>query len=117
MDDLPRAQKFYRNAFSWKMDSMPGMGYVLVKTAATDENGRLTEPGAINGGMLKRTNCVKSPVITVNVENIDETVANVKENGGKIVMEKFRVGEMGHSAYIEDTEGNVIGLWQDLEQL
>ncbi len=31
-------------------------------------------PGAINGGMLKLQAPVKSPVITINVANIEKTV-------------------------------------------
>ena len=114
VDDLDRAQEFYKGVFDWKMNSMPGAGYVLIGTTATDEKGMPKEPGAINGGMLKRTGPIKSPVITISVPNIDESLGTVKAHGGKVAMDKFKVGEIGLSAYVEDTEGNVIGLWQEL---
>jgi len=34
----------------------------------------------------------------------------VASNGGKIVKEKFSIGEYGHIALVTDTEGNMIGL-------
>ena len=53
-DDVERAKKFYEQAFGWTMRSMPGMGYTLVGTTATDEQGMPVAAGAINGGMLAR---------------------------------------------------------------
>lgn len=32
------------------------------------------------------------------------------EHGGKVVKEKFSIGQYGFIAFVEDTEGNVIGL-------
>lgn len=113
-DNVARAQKFYKTTFGWKMNSIPGMGYTLVSTVDSDEKGMPKTPGAINGGMLKRQAPVKVPVITLNVANIEKTVKKVIEQGGKLVGKKSKVGDMGYAAYIKDTEGNVIGLWQNL---
>lgn len=113
-DDVARAQKFYKTAFGWKMNSIPGMGYTLVSTVDSDEKGTPKTPGAINGGMLKRQAPVKVPVITINVANIEKTVQKVVEQGGKLVRKKSKVGDMGYAAYIKDSEGNVVGLWQNL---
>ena len=112
-DDVSRAQKFYGSVFGWKMDSMPKMEYTFLITTKVDKEGTPTEPGAINGGMLKRQAPVKSPVITVNVDNIDATAKKVIKQGGKLVGKKSKVGDMGYAAYIKDSEGNIIGLWQD----
>ncbi len=89
------------------------MDYTLVYTTPSGEKGPL-EPGAINGGMLKRQGPIKSPVITINVKDIDATAKKIEEAGGKVVMPKFAVGDFGLSAYFQDTEGNVLGLWQNL---
>ena len=70
------------------------------------------EPGAINGGMMKRQHLVTSPVITINVQDIHEALKKVKKMGGEVIRGKMQVGEMGHAAYFKDTEGNIIGLWQ-----
>jgi predicted enzyme related to lactoylglutathione lyase len=112
-DDLSRAKKFYGSVFGWKMNEMPQMEYVMLGTTESDENGMPRQPGAINGGMLKRQDPVRHPVVTIDVESIDDALAKVKKNGGQVVREKLPVGDMGFTAYFRDSEGNVIGLWQN----
>lgn len=57
----------------------------------------------------------KAVTVTISVPDIDAALKNVKGLGGKPVGKKMPVGDMGWSAYFEDTEGNVIGLWQNTE--
>lgn len=112
-DDLPRAKKFYSTIFGWSTSEMPEMEYVMLGTTESDENGMPKQPGAINGGMMKRQDPLRHPVVTIDVENIDDALASVKKNGGQVVREKLAVGDMGFTAYFRDSEGNVIGLWQN----
>lgn len=112
-DDIERAKKFYSECFKWDVKAYPEMDYTILRTGPADDKGMPTESGFISGGMMKRNNNVKSPVITVSVENIDKAIETVKKNGGSIVGEKFDVAGMGIGAYFKDTEGNVIGLWQN----
>ena len=112
-EDGERATTFYREAFGWQLNSMPQFRYVMVTTSATDEQGRPTEPGAINGGMLERQGPITAPVITIGVENLDDALAQVEKLGGKVAIGRQPVGDMGYSAYFHDTEGNLIGLWQN----
>jgi len=110
-DDAQRAHTFYREAFGWQLQSIPDMGYTLVTTTPTGDNGP-TEPGGINGGMLKRQGPIASPVITIGVEDLDDSLARVEKLGGSVALGRQTVGDMGFSAYVTDTEGNLIGLWQ-----
>jgi predicted enzyme related to lactoylglutathione lyase len=112
-DDGPRAAQFYREAFGWQLNSMPEMQYTLVTTTETDEQGRPAEVGGINGGMLARQGPISAPVITVGVEDLDDAIARVEKLGGKVAIGRQSVGDMGFSAYVHDTEGNLIGLWQN----
>ena len=112
-DDLERAKKFYKTIFGWKMDTVEGMEYILIETTPVDENHMPEEPGAINGGMMKRQRPLTSPIITINVQNIDDALINVKKMGGEVVKGKMPVADMGNVAYFKDTEGNIIGLWQN----
>jgi uncharacterized protein len=112
-DDGERATTFYREAFGWQLNSMPQMQYTLVTTTKTDEQGMVTEVGGINGGMLHRQGPITSPVITIGVDSIDDSLAHIEKLGGKVAIGKQPVGDMGFSAYVHDTEGNLIGLWQN----
>ena len=89
-----------------------GMEYWMVGTTETTEEGMPKNPGAINGGMGARGGPLKSPVVTIAVKDIDKTIATVEKLGGKAVGKKQSIGEMGFTAYFQDSEGNVMGLWQ-----
>jgi len=112
-DDGDRAQQFYRGAFGWQLQSMPGMGYVLASTGPTGDRGP-TEPGFVNGGMFSRSvSPSPGPLVVVDVPSIDEALRRIGELGGETVLGRQPVGTMGFSAYVRDTEGNVIGLWEN----
>lgn len=112
-DEPARAEDFYRSAFGWEINSMPGMEYALLGTTPTDEQGVPTQAGAINGGMLKRGTPVLAPVITIEVDDIDKALKTITSLGGSTVRPKSPVADMGFSAYFHDPEGNVMGLWQN----
>lgn len=112
-DDMARARRFYSSVFGWKLQDVPGIGYAMADTVETDEN---RQPiGGTNGGIIRRDqDYAKTTSITVTVRDADDAIRKVIAAGGKLVREKRRFGEMGHVAYVEDTEGNVVGIWQSL---
>ena len=111
-DDGERAQDFYREAFGWQLQSIPGMGYTMVNSGPSGDNGP-TEPGFINGGMMSREDSPSaSPILVVDVASIDDALNLIGELGGKTLRGKEPVGDMGFAAYVNDPEGNVIGLWE-----
>jgi predicted enzyme related to lactoylglutathione lyase len=112
-DDLGRAREFYQAAFGWELTSVPGMDYTMVRTTGTDEQGMPTEPGAINGGMLPRRTPVTTPVLTIAVEDIDKALDTIGTLGGSTVLPRQPVMDMGFTAYFTDSEGNLMGLWQN----
>jgi hypothetical protein len=111
-DDLERAQSFYRDAFGWQLNPMPEMSYTIVTTTKVDDQGRPTEPGAINGGMMTRQRPFTGPVIVISVDDVDGALERVRELGGELLQPRTAVGDMGFSAYFADPEGNVVGLWE-----
>jgi uncharacterized protein len=110
--DLKRGQKFYESVFGWKFEDVPEMDYKMVMTTPGGKDKMPKEPGAINGGMMKRDPKIKSPVLTISVKDIDDSLGRIKKSGGKVVYPKESIGDMGFVAYFSDREGNVMGLWQ-----
>ena len=110
-DDGDRARSFYREAFGWQLMDVPGMSYTLATTGPTGEQGA-TEPGFINGGMLRRQNPNDTPVMVIEVDDIDVALATIESLGGQTLLGRQQVGEMGWAAYFKDVEGNSMGLWQ-----
>lgn len=112
-DDVERASGFYQDVFGWQIVSMPEFDYHGVSTGPTSDQGMPTEPGYIGGGMFARTpNSPSTPVIVIDVDDIDATLEQVESRGGSTIAKKMPVGEMGFAAYFTDPEGNVMGLWE-----
>jgi predicted enzyme related to lactoylglutathione lyase len=111
-DNGERARTFYKEAFDWQLQEMPGMEYTLVVTGPTGDRGP-TEPGYVNGGMLAREESAGSgPVVVLDVPSVDAALEAVERLGGSTVVPKQPVGGMGFTAYFRDPEGNVVGLWE-----
>jgi len=114
-DDVDRAKNFYGSIFGWDLQTQQmGEGeYTSVLTTAVDDQTRLpTEPGAINGGMMERTSDVSAPVITIDVDGIDDALSQIEANGGSTVTPRTPIPGLGAFAYFKDSEGNVLGLWE-----
>ena len=118
-EDLDRAKEFYGSVFGWQLQtmSMPGGGeYTSAVTTPVDEQSQMpTEAGAINGGLFQRSE-ISSPVITIDVEAIDEALSQVEAGGGTTVTPRTPIPGMGAYAYFKDPEGNVLGLWETTPQ-
>ena len=116
-DDVNRAQKFYQNVFGWQIREFPELDYWMATTCETDSSGmKPKDPGAINGGFLKRDATGEAPIIVIDVSNIEEHLQKIEAAGGKVTMPKTQVGQFGLYARVKDTEGNTIGIWQNLQQ-
>jgi hypothetical protein len=82
-------------------------------TVPVDEQSRIPrEAGAINGGFTDRSKDVPSPVITVQVDAIDESLKKIEASGGTTVTPRTAIPGMGAFAYFKDSEGNTMGLWE-----
>jgi predicted enzyme related to lactoylglutathione lyase len=114
-DDGERARSFYREVFDWELMELPEMDYTLATTGPSGETGP-TEPGYVNGGMIQRAAPTTSPVLTIEVEDIDAALVRIEEGGGSTLVSRKDVGGMGWAAYFTDVEGNVMGLWQSVAQ-
>ena len=112
-DDVARAKDFYSSIFGWQLQDMPEMDYTIVQTTAVDENQMPTAPGAINGGLMRRSQDTPSPVLTIDVESVDQALEQVEAAGGKVVRPRTEIPGMGAFAYFTDPEGNTLGLWEN----
>ena len=105
MDDVARAQTFYRELFGWKISQLPGMtDYWHI-----DTGGAADSP---DGGMLKRKQAGQGITNYVNVASIARAAAKVEKLGGKICLAKTAVPKMGYFAVCQDTENNTFALWE-----
>lgn len=114
-EDPQRAITFYKEVFGWEFPVwMEEPKYWGVMTAAQDSK----EPG-INGGLLVRKGpaptegqSVNAYVCTVQVDDIDATIAKIEGAGGTLALPKHAIMGMAWQAYYKDTEGNIFGIHQ-----
>jgi len=113
-DDLERAKSFYGSVFDWDLNTMQmdGGEYTIVTTTPVDDSMMPTEPGAINGGLMERSDLTPSPVITIDVDDIEQSLKDVEAAGGSTVTPRTPIPGMGAFGYFKDPEGNVMGLWE-----
>lgn len=109
-DDVDRAKKFYESALGWRFTPWGPPNFYLIKTGTTEEPG-------VQGALQGRREVVPGKKMhgfecTIGVDSIDDTIAAVEANGGKIVMPKFHIPTVGQLIFFEDTEGNVVGAMQ-----
>ncbi|HEY8224180.1 MAG TPA: VOC family protein [Pyrinomonadaceae bacterium] len=109
-DNVPRARAFYEKTFDWQFEPWGPPNFYLIKTGTADDPG---VEGALQG---RREIVAGKPMFgfecTLGVESIDETIAAIEANGGKIVMPKFYIPTVGSLIFFEDTEGNLVGAMQ-----
>jgi uncharacterized protein len=113
--DLTRAKKFYQEVFGWEMKDLPQIDYTLVMSPPGEPADASQAPDPILGGITRRSELVKGPVVIITVASVDASLARVEAAGGKIRTPPERVGDFGLSSYVEDTEGNVLCLWESLK--
>ena len=109
--DRERARRFYEAVFDWQATDLPDVSFTLLSAASDEPMG---EAGVeIVGGLAVATALVKAPVPIVTVDSIEKACRAVVAAGGGQMTERERVGDYGYSAYIQDSEGNVLCLWEN----
>ena len=116
-DDAARVTAFYRSAFAWNTEALGAeMGhYVLATTTATDAKGPTT-PGAINGGLFKRSadKPAQFPSVVIAVDDIGKSMEKVRQAGGTVLGEPMEIPGVGKYVSFMDPEGNRVSMLQPL---
>ena len=106
VDDVQRAQQFYKKAFGWKISDPHKMDYFFVETRKEGEEG-------INGGLMQRKMPGQPFMNYIMVRSIEASLAKVVGAGGRICLPKQEIGAgMGWIACFQDTENNMMGFYQ-----
>ena len=114
-DDISRAGRFYSEVFGWGAPDMGmGDGSLLAQTAPTGDDMQPLEKGSINGSIAPRSETFDKPHIVITVNDLDAKIEMVKKAGGRVVQPRQEVDEMMAFAIVGDTEGNSVGIIENL---
>jgi predicted enzyme related to lactoylglutathione lyase len=110
-DDINRAQKFYKDIFGWNMRKTsnpenPEKDYWHFDTE--DEEGHK----GLSGGMMKRQAPEHTVTNYITVSSIEQYQSKIEQHGGKIMIKKTEIPNMGHFAIFTDSENNMFGLFE-----
>ncbi|EQD33948.1 glyoxalase/bleomycin resistance protein/dioxygenase, partial [mine drainage metagenome] len=93
--DMERAAGFYRRVFGWTVDRFPA------PTAFGEYWSLLTGEGPGIDGALAPMMDRPQTINTIDVESVDDTIAQVLSEGGKVVYPKMTIPSIGFLAYCE----------------
>ena len=113
--DIERAAKFYSEILEAEMpilDLVEQMGSILSLFPAND---------GVGGALVQNSQLGYVPAqagtliyLALGYRDLNTHLEKVEPAGGKVLLSKTAMGENGFSAWIEDTEGNKVGLHSNL---
>lgn len=112
VDDIERATKFYEGVFQVKLEPMQNPDLAIDGLEMQMFSNDMEKYGA--SGAICKMNGVKaggnSTLVYFSCEDCAVEADRIEAHGGKIMQQKFSIGEYGWIAIASDTEGNMIGL-------
>ena len=100
--DLEKSAAFYENVFGWEFSRWGEEPYWLAKT------GEDNEPG-INGAIMQRKDPQQPITNTIEVKDLNQTVAAIEKNGGEVVVPRMAIPTIGWLIYFKDPDGMITG--------
>jgi predicted enzyme related to lactoylglutathione lyase len=101
--DLGKAKDFYGELFGWQFNEYPGYEDYPMWRAPNKISG---------GGLAPRSPEFTAPRSYVEVDSIDDTLAQAVELGGTVTQAKQPISETSWWAAFLDPDGNSIGLFE-----
>jgi hypothetical protein len=108
--DMPRAKAFYEAVFDQKLERLVDVGPGVSEMWAF--SGKPDNPGA-TGALVNMEGVppgMGGVIIYFSCQDCAVECARVPNSGGKIMKDKFSIGQYGYIALVTDPEGNTVGL-------
>jgi uncharacterized protein len=110
VQDMERAKKFYESVLAIHLGRLesPGPGILEMWSFPSQKDG-FGATGALakmDGGPSGGN----STIVYFTCADCAVEAKRVSSSGGKIMKDKFSIGQYGYIALVNDTEGNVVGL-------
>jgi len=100
--DMGQSKRFYESAFDWKFNDY-GPGYAGIQKGQGGEAGGLR---------LKSEAATAGPLVILYSNDLETTIARVREAGGQITQEPFDFPG-GRRFHFKDPNGNELAVWSD----
>ena len=107
VQDIERAKAFYEALLEIKLERLSGPDVEMWSFPMAKDRMGITGALVRMAGMASGGN---STLVYFSCADCAVEAARAPTHGGKVVREKFAIGEYGFIALLTDTEGNMIGL-------
>lgn len=116
-DDVERAKAFYEAVFGWEIVPWGPPNYYQIITGTPERPGILGDLRERTHGTGGSGAGASGYVCTINVFDLKSVLAAVEAHGGGIHAPAYLIEGVGSVAYIDDSEGNRVGIIQHVEGL
>jgi hypothetical protein len=116
-DDVERAKAFYEAVFGWRITPWGPPNYYHIATGTADNPGILGDLREREHPLAQGASGVSGYICTINVVALKDVLAAVEAHGGRIHSPPYHIEHVGTVAYVEDSEGNRVGVIQHVENL
>ena len=99
--DMAESKRFYEAAFGWKFNDY-GPEYAGIQGGGGEVGGFRSDGDVSTGG----------PLVILYSNDLDMTLARVREAGGQIVLEPFEFPG-GRRFHFRDPSGNELAVWSE----
>jgi predicted enzyme related to lactoylglutathione lyase len=111
-DDVERARAFYEAVFGWTIRPWGPPNYYHIVTGTPERPGILGDLRERQHKLGAGEPTVGGYVCTIDVVSLKAVLAAVEANGGRLHSPPYLIEGVGTVAYIEDSEGNRVGLME-----
>jgi uncharacterized protein len=116
--DVEKAAVFYERVFGWHAAPLTqepdhAYDYKVLVNSPSDASFTPREAGRVNGCLVKREIGVSTPVMLIEVADLDAAAKAVVAAGGTVVTAKVPMSSLdGEFVLVKDPEGNMLELFQ-----
>ncbi|MDT3707419.1 MAG: VOC family protein [Thiobacillus sp.] len=111
-DDPQRATRFYEAVFDWQIQTLHGATSTSIQLINTG----FAETEPISASIAQRGDAWRSITPLIDVDSVDTYAARIVAAGGGIVHAKQLIPGIGYLLIFRDTEGNELGLVEELPE-
>ena len=101
-EDIPRAQAFYSEVLGFTYEPWGEDSGMLRSGAGEGINGDLHQRGVL-----------PHPTVVFTVDRLEDTIEAAVARGGELIGSIEPMGENARWAYLRDSEGNMIGIYDE----
>ncbi len=108
--DPAAAANFYKEALGWQLTHEPNFDYWMFSAPGGPGGGFVAAGPDASGGPVQYE--IGKVLVYLGSEDIDADLARVEECGGRTILPRTAIGEVGWFAVFADPSGNHLGFFQ-----